>query len=83
MRYATDPRLYLIGRNKDEAQRIQAEFAQLNPSATVRFIQSDVSELRTVDKVCRQIGEEETNINLLFMSAGIFHLRGREGMLAI
>ncbi|RSL39980.1 hypothetical protein CEP53_013671 [Fusarium sp. AF-6] len=59
VRHATYPRLYLIGRSKEQAQRITAEFAQLNPSATVRFIQSDISELRTVDKVCKQIQDEE------------------------
>ncbi|KAM0257914.1 hypothetical protein ACHAPA_011516 [Fusarium lateritium] len=78
VRYATAPRLYLIGRNREQAQRIEAEFALLNPSATVQFIQSDVSELRTVDKVCRQIQTQESKINLLFLSAGIFHMRGRE-----
>ncbi|GFG13779.1 hypothetical protein IFM5058_06619, partial [Aspergillus udagawae] len=79
VRYAVSPRVYLIGRSQEAATRIQREFQELNSSSEVRFIKADVSQLRSVDDVCQQIKAQETKINLLFLSAGIFHYRGREG----
>ncbi|GIC93606.1 uncharacterized protein Aud_010094 [Aspergillus udagawae] len=78
VRYAVSPRVYLIGRSQEAATRIQREFQELNSSSEVRFIKADVSQLRSVDDVCQQIKAQETKINLLFLSAGIFHYRGRE-----
>jgi short-subunit dehydrogenase len=80
VRYAVSPRVYLIGRSQEAATRIQREFQELKSSSEVRFIKADVSQLRSVDDVCQQITAQETKINLLFLSAGIFHYRGREGM---
>ncbi|KAE8165479.1 hypothetical protein BDV40DRAFT_309236 [Aspergillus tamarii] len=80
VRYATSPRVYLIGRSQESARRIQSEFQELNPSSDVRFIKADVSQLRSVDDVCQQIKAQESKINLLFLSVGIFHFRGREGV---
>ncbi|KAF5012725.1 hypothetical protein FDECE_1218 [Fusarium decemcellulare] len=78
VRYAASPRVYLVGRSREQANRIENEFQQLNPSSRVQFIQSDVSQLRNVDKLCEQIKVQEEKINFLFLTAGIFHMRGRE-----
>ncbi|KAF4459178.1 speckle-type poz [Fusarium albosuccineum] len=79
VRYASSPRVYLVGRSREQANRIENEFQQLNPSSRVQFIQSDVSQLRNVDKLCEKIKAQEEKINFLFLTAGIFHMRGREG----
>jgi hypothetical protein len=80
VRYAVNPRVYLIGRSQEAATRIQSEFHELNPTSEVEFIKADASQLCNVDAVCRQIKAQESKINLLFLSVGIFHFRGREGM---
>ncbi|KAI0133847.1 putative short-chain dehydrogenases/reductase [Xylariales sp. AK1849] len=69
-KYAPKPRAYIIGRSQEAADRIVGECKQLNPGGTFEFIQADVSLLRTVDDVCRQIKSKETAINILFESQG-------------
>ncbi|EXJ81055.1 hypothetical protein A1O3_07343 [Capronia epimyces CBS 606.96] len=69
-KYATKPRAYIVGRSQDAADRIIRECKQSNPSGTFEFIKADVSVLKTVDDVCRQIKSKETAINILFESQG-------------
>jgi short-subunit dehydrogenase len=80
VRYTINPRVYLVGRSQEQADHIQAEFKELNPESQVNFIQSDVSLLRNVDKVCDEIKAKEEKINVLFLSAGIMTMKGRDGM---
>jgi NAD(P)-dependent dehydrogenase (short-subunit alcohol dehydrogenase family) len=76
--HATSPRIYLVGRNQEEASRIQAELHALNPSGQVKFVQSDdITLLKNVDKVCSEIQAAEKHVNLLFMTAGFLTLAGR------
>ena len=64
------PRIYFLGRSKQSGDRVRAELEKLNPDGEYIFISVDVSLLRSVDDVCRQIKEKETSINLLFLSTG-------------
>jgi short-subunit dehydrogenase len=73
------PRIYLVGRSQEQADRIKADFQTINPESQTRFIQGDVSSLRTVDKICDEIKQSENKINLLFMTAGIMTMSGRNG----
>ncbi len=76
--YATSPRIYLVGRNQEQASRIQAEIHALNPSSEVKFVQSDdITLLKNVDKACSEIQAAEKQVNLLFMTAGFLTLAGR------
>lgn len=53
----------------------------MNPGAKTIFLQGDISLLRGVDAVCESIKEQEPNqINLLFMTQGIWGIGGRDGM---
>jgi NADP-dependent 3-hydroxy acid dehydrogenase YdfG len=70
-RYSRQPRAYFIGRSQDAADRIEAECKSLNPAGEFIFIKADVSLIRVVDQVCKQIKEKEKVINLLFLSAGV------------
>ncbi|KAF2476339.1 uncharacterized protein BDR25DRAFT_375228 [Lindgomyces ingoldianus] len=72
------PHIYLIGRNQVEATRIIDELHELNPSSKLNFIKSDVSLLRNVDEVCKEIKEKENKVNLLFMTVGYLTLKGRD-----
>lgn len=68
--HAKSPRIYLVGRSQEAADRIIAECAQLNSEGQYIFIQSDVSLLKNVAQVCDRILSETKTINLLFQSQG-------------
>ena len=70
-KYARQPRAYFIGRSQDAANRIVAECKALNPAGEFIFLKRDVSLIRAVDDVCKEIQAKEKTINLLFLSAGV------------
>ena len=43
------------------------------------FVQADLTLLRNVDRVCRELQAKEKRINLLFMTPGFLTLDGRSG----
>ncbi|KAJ5316935.1 hypothetical protein PENANT_c030G02421 [Penicillium antarcticum] len=69
-RSAKSPRAYFVGRSQDAGNRITAECRQINPKGEYIFIKADLSLVRNVDDVCRQIQRKEKTINLLFLSCG-------------
>jgi len=78
IRHTRAPRVYLVGRSREQADRLITEFKALNGDAQTHFIQSDVSLLRNVDEVCKEIASKETKVNLLVLSAGILSMKGRD-----
>jgi hypothetical protein len=42
-----------------------------------------VSRLHEVDEACKAIQAKEEKVNLLFLSAGIFTAKGRDGMVMV
>ncbi|KAK4041131.1 hypothetical protein C8A01DRAFT_34864 [Parachaetomium inaequale] len=76
-KHAVKPRIYFLGRSKESGNRIRAELQHLNPEGEYNFISVDVSSLRAVDDVCRDIKAKETSITLLFLSTGTL-VRGKE-----
>lgn len=78
VRNTTSPHIYLVGRNQDEASKIIQELKSINASSQVDFIQKDVSLLKNVDEVCKEILSKEKHVNLLFMTCGYYTLKGRE-----
>ncbi|KAH7013651.1 hypothetical protein EDB80DRAFT_762242 [Ilyonectria destructans] len=50
--------------------RLQQELKTLNSEGTYNFIKTDLSLLKNVDDVCRDIKSKEKAINVLFMSQG-------------
>jgi short-subunit dehydrogenase len=69
-RSAKSPRAYFVGRSQEAGNRITAECRQLNPEGEYLFIRADLSLIRNVDEVCREIKSKEKAINLLFLSCG-------------
>ncbi|KAI1132834.1 putative short-chain dehydrogenases/reductase [Nemania abortiva] len=69
-RYARAPKVIIVGRSQEAADRILAECRQLSPDGHFEFIRADVSLLKNVDDVCRQIYEKVSVINVLFESQG-------------
>lgn len=70
-KYAQNPRAYLVGRSQEAGDRIVKECQNLNPGGQYIFIKADVSLLRVVDEVCREIQGKERVVNILFLSAGV------------
>lgn len=69
--YARRPRVYFVGRSQDAANRIVSECKALNPDGEYIFIKADMSLIRVVDDVCKEITAKEKLLNILFLSAGV------------
>ncbi|KAG8157775.1 hypothetical protein KVR01_012437 [Diaporthe batatas] len=69
-RHTHRPRIYIIGRSQEACGRLDAGLKTVNSEGQYIFIRSDISLLRNVDDVCRQIRDKESAINVLFMSQG-------------
>ncbi len=69
-KHARSPRVYIIGRVQEAADRIIKEAQGFSPDGQFQFIKADVSLLASVDEVCRQIKSKEAAINLLFLTQG-------------
>ncbi|KAE8143470.1 hypothetical protein BDV38DRAFT_233784 [Aspergillus pseudotamarii] len=78
VRYTISPTVYLVGRNETQARQVIQELSLINPSGKFQFIKTDASLLRGVDSACEVIQQKESQINLLFLSCGIFTLKGRD-----
>lgn len=75
-RQAKKPRIYVIGRSQEAWDHIEAECKQINSEGQYVFVQGDMSLLRNVDGLCKQILDKEKAINILFWSAGTL-IRGQ------
>lgn len=69
-RYTRQPRVYFVGRSQEAGTRIAGECEALNPEGKFTFIKADISLMRVVDDVCRDIKSKEKAINVLFLSQG-------------
>lgn len=68
--HSNAPRVYIVGRSKAKASSQLAELEVLNPTATIVFIEREISILQNVKAVCDEIKEREKSLDLLYMSAG-------------
>lgn len=73
------PRIYILGRSFKAAEAQLAELRQSNPSATIEFLEQDVSLVRNVDAFVSQIKQHETKVDLLYISVGFISFQGRKG----
>ncbi|KAF9531937.1 hypothetical protein CPB83DRAFT_760417 [Crepidotus variabilis] len=69
------PRAYLLGRSQEAGDRITSECKTLNSEGEFLFVKADLSLIRTVDVVCRDLRSKEKAINLLFLTIGTGVLR--------
>ncbi|KAI1153772.1 putative short-chain dehydrogenases/reductase [Nemania diffusa] len=81
-KHARGPKVIIVGRSQEAANRIMNECRQLSPDGHFEFIGADVSLLKNVDDVCRQIQQKVSAINLLFESQGsmAFEAETSEGL---
>ncbi|KAL5046358.1 hypothetical protein BDW71DRAFT_182035 [Aspergillus fruticulosus] len=78
VRHATAPRVYLVGRNENQASKIIHELNALNPESKTTFLKCDVSLLKKVDEACKQIQEKEEKVNVLVLTSGMMTSKGRD-----
>ena len=69
-KYTRQPHVYFIGRSQEAGDRITAECKALNDEGEYVFIKADVSLIKVVDDICRDIKSKEQSINLLFQCQG-------------
>ena len=69
-KYTHQPHVYFIGRSQEAGDRITAECKALNEEGEYVFIKADVSLIKVVDDICRDIKAKEQAINLLFQCQG-------------
>ncbi|KAH8683359.1 hypothetical protein BGZ60DRAFT_218243 [Tricladium varicosporioides] len=74
----TSPKVYIIGRSKSSFQSHLDQLAALNPGGKYEFVETEVSLIRNVDRVCEMIKGQEKSVDLLFMSPGYLSSKGRE-----
>ncbi|KAI1034680.1 hypothetical protein LB504_004740 [Fusarium proliferatum] len=67
-KYTTQPKIYYIGRSQEAGDRLKIELKELNPEGEYVFIKKDMSLLKNVDEVCRDIKSKETVLNVLFLN---------------
>ncbi|KAJ3041713.1 hypothetical protein HDV00_008801 [Rhizophlyctis rosea] len=68
VKHTKSSRAYIIGRTQADADKIIADCKVVNPDAEVIFIKADLSLLKNVDEVCKQIAGREKYVNVLCMS---------------
>ena len=69
-KHVRQPRVYIIGRSQVDAEGTIAECKKLNAEGEYIFIKADVSLIRAVDDVCKEIKSKEKAINVLFLTTG-------------
>ena len=78
---ANAPRVYLVGRSKASATPLLNELERLNPKGTFTFIETEISLIKNVDRVCDEIKAKEQKIDMISLSISYLTFEGRQGTL--
>lgn len=62
--------IYIVGRNKQKAEDIQKQLTEINPSIKFHFLQHDLTYIEQAKRVANTITNNETAINVLFVTQG-------------
>ena len=76
IKHLNAPKVYLLGRSKARCASQLAQLEILNPKASIMFIETEVSLLKNVDAVCKEISNRESSLDLLYMSPGMLAFGG-------
>ncbi|KAF3232027.1 hypothetical protein TWF191_004003 [Orbilia oligospora] len=68
------PKVYYIGRTPSNAEVVQKRLEEINPKGTYIFVQCDILVIKNINKACEEILQKEKEINLLWLSAGMFRI---------
>ncbi|TGO84281.1 hypothetical protein BPOR_0524g00010 [Botrytis porri] len=83
IKYANAPKAYIIGRSESAAGHLLNDLRLSNPSATLNFLEGEISLIREVDRLCDEIKRKEEKVDIVFMSAGYLSFDGRNVYLVI
>lgn len=72
--HAPSPRIYFIGRSEEAGAQLKRELKALNADGEYVFVPADMSLLKNVDEVCRDIKSKEKVVNVLFVSQGTLRM---------
>ena len=78
-KHAYAPKVYVVGRSKSSAQPLLDELSTSNPQGNFIFLETEISLMKNVDKVCEEIKSKEKSLDLLFMTPGYLSFEGRNG----
>lgn len=76
-KYTASPTIYIVGRNAAAGAQVLSRLREVNPRAQSHFLQHDLTRVAEADKMARTILDNETKVNLLFMSPGFLSTEGR------
>ncbi|MCJ1287500.1 hypothetical protein MMC26_006852 [Xylographa opegraphella] len=77
-RHAKAPKVYIVGRSQHSATLLLDELKSLNPQGTFIFLETEISLIRNVDQICREISSQEKQMDLIVLSTGYLTFAGRQ-----
>ena len=78
-KHVSRPRVYFVGRSDDAAAHLIKQMQESNPDGQYTYLKKDLSLLKNVDEVCKDIVSKEETINVLVMSQGGLIMGGEHG----
>ena len=78
-RYTDEPKVYIVGRSRSAASPLLEELKTINPNGTFTFMETEISLIKNVDKICSEIKEKEQKLDLIVLSTGFLTFAGKEG----
>lgn len=72
------PTVYIVGRSQEKFQEHLQELSKLNPEGTFEFLEGDVSLLKEVDRLTKEVLKREKKLDLLVLSQGALELGERK-----
>ncbi|KAJ8064334.1 hypothetical protein OCU04_006678 [Sclerotinia nivalis] len=77
VKYANAPKAYIIGRSKLAAGPLVNGLRLSNPSATLCFLEGEISLIREVDRLCDEVKRKEEKVDFALLSAGCLSFDGQ------
>ena len=76
---AYKPEVYIIGRSKSASQPLLDELSSSNPQGRFVFLETQISLIKNVDRVCEEIKARVKKVDILFVTPGYLSFEGRNG----
>jgi NADP-dependent 3-hydroxy acid dehydrogenase YdfG len=70
VKHAVRPKIYIVGRSQESADRIISHCQSINPDGKYFFIQKSFGLLKSIAELVEEIMSKEKKINILIHSAG-------------
>ncbi|KAL2851499.1 hypothetical protein BJY01DRAFT_209121 [Aspergillus pseudoustus] len=64
------PTIYIIGRSQTARNAVIEDLDRINANGSYMFKHCDISDLGSVDTLCKEIAAQEAAVDLLFLTAG-------------